>query len=241
MSPSVQDMSRFLGGVAKVLGWFMALVVGGYVVVNGALVVKAQFKRNDVGGRLTDKLAAAVPAATSHRDALTAAAGTAPEHAWIVQVCDFPTTDSGWMVNSYNQECELRSAVAFAVATPEAAEALARQLPDELGGAVVEEIDTDGACRTIRTSGRPYSEEVQVRTLAITRRTGSEGWCGRLSTTGQHRVVSGEVGPLDANSDWVVVLRDQPLDRTDIGCLRWSVQFCDNPFFDKPAWGDLPK
>ena len=39
---------------------------------------------------------------------------------------------------------------------------------------------------------------------------------------------------------WLLLVTVEPLVDEDIGCQRWSVVFCDNPFGDELAWGERP-
>jgi hypothetical protein len=50
----------------------------------------------------------------------------------------------------------------------------------------------------------------------------------------------GEVADLDPDQGWLLLLTLAPLVDEDIGCLHWSVVFCDNPFGDELAWGRAP-
>jgi hypothetical protein len=51
------------------------------------------------------------------------------------------------------------------------------------------------------------------------------------------RAVVGEVPSLDPSQGWLLILASAPVVDEDLGCLHWTVAFCDNPFGGEFAWG----
>jgi hypothetical protein len=66
-----------------------------------------------------------------------------------------------------------------------------------------------------------------------------EPWCVHgLGADDEARGLAGERAGL-GEERWLLLVAEQPLVDEDIGCARWSVLFCDNPWAGH-AVGDAP-
>lgn len=218
--------SRALSVVAKVVGGLLALVVLAYVVVNGAALVQARQERGDISDQVTRALEEATPAAADRQQDVIAATGREPDVRWVEQACEFSTDDAGWMVQGYRETCLVRGVTAWAVESLEEARGL---LPLQ----VREELAYDG-CQPLGVVDE--AEVVYVDDASAD----GDPWCtSGLGTSDAARGLVGDraaIGP----GRWLLVLDDQPLVDEPIGCVRWSVLFCSNPFGDEHAFGEAP-
>lgn len=235
-------MSGFLRAVKVTVIGGLVLVVGAYLIVNVASTVAAAHKRSVINHDLTARLASAVPAArTQQADVRAAGAGLgAPQVSRLAQDCSFPTSDAGWMVQSYRQSCALTALTAWRVDSEATARAAARAFPQALVGSppgADEYAGTD--CLTL---ARMASSATRSTEVAFVPPRGDEAyWCGDVYRPAYlHRIVDGDSRALDPTSAWLVVQSREQLGEVDLGCTHWSVLFCGNPFGDKPAYGGLP-
>ncbi|GAA1914560.1 hypothetical protein [Nocardioides hwasunensis] len=211
----------------KVLAGLLALVVVGYLGVNLVAVIGAHQQRGDIAERVSAELESAVPAALDRHQELVDAAGRDADVAWVEQVCDFATDDGGWIVQNYREVCTLRSVSAWQVGSDVEARGLLTVSGDQQAA-------YDG-CERLGTIG-----EAEVSHVDVDASSDGEPSCLRLlRPVGETHPVAGE--PTESWSGrWVVVRDEQPLVDEDIGCAHWSVLFCDNPFGDEHAFGDVP-
>lgn len=235
-------MNRFFSLVGKVLAGMFVLIVAGYLLINVGAMMAAKQKRSTVKADLTQRLATAVPAAKGHQ-AETIAAGSSlgvPARAWIAQDCDFPTSDAGWMVQSYRQACTLTSVTAWQVDSEDAARAAVKQFPETLVGATPDPDRYVGSdCETLTESAAGDSRSVEA--VLVKANSDDPYWCGKTYTPGfYHRVIAGTPTPLDQGRPWLVVRAVERLGEVDLGCTHWSILFCGNPFGDDPEFGELP-
>jgi hypothetical protein len=210
----------------KVLAGVVGLVVLAYLVVNGAAVVRARQQRDDIADQVTRALEGALPASTDRQQDVIAATGREPDVRWVEQACEFSTDDSGWIVQRYRETCRVRSVTAWAVESPEEAQGL-------LAVEGHESRAYDG-CRPLGAVDGAAVTYVDDATAD------GDPWCtGGLGTSSAARGLVGDraaIGP----GRWLLVVDDQPLLDEPIGCVRWSVLFCDNPFGDEHAFGEAP-
>lgn len=210
--------------LVKIVGGVLALVVLAYLAFNGASLVQAHQRRGDIADRVGAELEKALPAAADRQQDIVAAASREPDERWIEQHCEFASDDSGWIVNNYREVCSVRGLVAWRVeSSDEAADLL---VVESRAGTV-----SDG-CRPLGTVDE--AEAYVVDTAAAD----GAPWC-TLATLGASRGLVGERVPLDEGS-WLLVVDERPLVDEPIGCVRWSVIFCDNPFGDRHAFGEAP-
>ncbi|MDR7251890.1 hypothetical protein J2X46_000866 [Nocardioides sp. BE266] len=210
----------------RILAGLVALVVVGYLAVNGAVLVRAHQQRDDIAGQVTTALEEAVPAAADRQQDLAAAAGREPDAYWIEQACAFDTDDAGWMVQSYREVCAVRSVSAWQVASPGEGQSL---LAVEGQGATA----YDG-CQPLGTVDKAQVTYVDAGTAD------GEPWCTHsLGTSSSARGLVGDRAALEPGR-WVLAIDAEPLVDEPIGCVHWSVIFCDNPFGDRHAFGEAP-
>ena len=218
--------SRALSVVTKVVAGLVALVVLAYVVVNGAALVRARQEHHGIADQVTRALEEAMPAAADRQQDVIAAAGREPDVRWVEQACEFSTDDAGWIVQSHRETCLVRGVTAWDVASLEEAQGL---LPVEGR----EELAYDG-CQPLGVV-----DEAEV-TYVDDAGAAGEPWCtSGLGTSANARGLVGDragIGP----GRWLLVIDDRPLVDEPIGCVRWSVLFCSNPFGDEHAFGDAP-
>ena len=207
----------------RIVAGLLALVVLGYLAVNGAAMVQAREQRDDIAEQVTAGLENAVPAAADRQQDLVGAAGREPDAHWIEQACRFDTDDAGWMVQSHREVCSVRSVTAWRVGSP--GEGLALLAVEGPGGTAY-----DG-CQPLGTL-----DEAEV-TYVDPAGADGEPWC--TSALDAARPVLGERSEL-AGGRWVMAVDEAPLVDEPIGCAHWSVLFCDNPFGDRHAFGEAP-
>ena len=210
----------------KLLAGLVALVVLAYDVANGAALVQARQERHDIADQVTRALEEAMPAAADRQQDVVAAARREPDVRWIEQACQFSSDDAGWMVQNYRETCLVRGVAAWAVESLEEAQGL---LPVEGR----EGLAYDG-CQPLGVV-----DDAQV-TYVDDASADGDPWCtGGIGTSNDARGLVGDraaIGP----GRWLLVVDEQPLVDEPIGCVRWSVLFCSNPFGDDHAFGEAP-
>lgn len=224
----------------KAVALLVALVVVLYLVVNLAGLVSARGQRADLGDQITQRISAKLPQSQQRADEVASRITSEPTHAWTAQQCGFSTNDAGWMVQDYREVCTLESVRVWQVST----ESEARTLLGEQVQAGTEALGSD-ACRTYEVSHAIGKQDDfadrQLRLLYVGPAAEGSRYCDPTdSTYEQRRGVVGKIPPLDASQGWLVVMQTDELVDEVIGCLHWSVIFCDNPFGDDPAWGKPP-
>ncbi len=218
--------SRVLSVLAKVLGGLFALVVLAYLGFNGASLVQAHEKRDALADLVTAELEKALPPAADRQQDVVAAAAREPDERWIEQHCQFDTDDSGWIVQSYREVCTIRGVAAWRVESADEARDL---------------LAVEGQAGLAHDGCEPigFVDEAEV-TFVDAATADGEPWCTRtLSAAGSARGLVGDRVPLEAGR-WLLVVDEQPLVDEPIGCVHWSVIFCDNPFGDDHAFGEAP-
>ena len=229
----------FVSLLAKLLGGLLVAVVGGYLVVNLVSLAGAQAERRSLSAEATDALATEVPGLAEAQADLVSVVGREPERSWTEQVCDFRTDDAGWIVQNYRETCAVRSVTAWPVDSAAQAASLVPVRGDpgvEIDGCtrlgVVPDRDADAG-----SGGRPGVEVTYVDPAAAD----GEPWCdpGRPGP-GEVVPVAGQPAPLGSGTGWLLVVDERRLLDEDIGCARWSVVFCTNPFGDRHAFGEPP-
>lgn len=210
----------------RIVVGLLALVVVAYLAVNGAVLLEAHHQRDDIADQLTGALEEAVPAAADRQQDLVAAAGSEPDAHWIEQACTFDTDDAGWMVQGYRETCAVRSISAWQVASPDDGLAL---------------LDVEGTAGTAYDGCQPLGTTAKAEVTYVDAGTADgEPWCTRtLGTSASARGLVGDRGALEPGR-WVLAVDTAPLVDEPIGCVRWSVIFCDNPFGDRHAFGEAP-
>lgn len=215
---------RAVSVLLKVVGGVLALVVLAYLAFNGASLVHAHQRRGDIADQMGAELEKALPAAADRQQDVVAAAGREPDERWIEQHCKFASDDSGWIVQNYREVCSVRGLAAWRVESPdEAADLLA----------------VEGRAGTAYDGCQPLGTVDEAEAYVVdTAAADGDPWCTE-ATLGASRDLVGERVPLDEGS-WLLVVDERPLVEESIGCVRWSVIFCDNPFGDRHAFGEAP-
>lgn len=221
--PRVQDlghplpMKRFLVGCGALLALCLLLVVGLYVVTG----VQETFDVRAAEQQAVAEIEEALPDAERRADRLQrsvrAAMGRgAPEHSWRELSCSFSTIDAGWIVQDYEQVCELHTVDLFPV----------------------DDVPASGACDDV-------PEPVTVdHPLVVTLNHGPTGaltadnpWRSRCPSgitepalPGSTRVLAGgRPDSLSASPAWIVAETRTPVSRTTLGCHPWKPIFCSTP------------
>ncbi|MFC7486818.1 hypothetical protein ACOCJ7_11315 [Knoellia sp. CPCC 206453] len=233
-------LQRALGIALKAMAALVALVVVLYLVINIAGVVSAHGKRNALGDQISQRIAAELTQSQQRADAVASRVESEPTHAWVAQQCGFSTNDAGWIVQDYREVCILESVRAWKVSSESQARAL-------LGAQVQAgpESSVNGACHKYEVSEALGKQDVfadsQLLFLYVGPAAEGSRYCAPTDTTyQQRRGVVGDAPTLDDSQGWLVVMQTDELVDDVIGCLHWSVLFCDNPFGDDPAWGSAP-
>lgn len=226
--------SRALVVVARLVVALVALVLLAYLGINGAGMLAASGQREELSREITRQLADTVPAARERQQQLASAATREPDRSWLVQECDFATDESGWIVQNYREVCALRAVSAWQVADEAEARALLADVP---GLRAVPERSLLMGCTDVASgpAGRAAFAPVD---------TAGDPWCLRRLEPDDYdpvRPIDGAPAAFDRDVSWVVVDHEEPLVDEDLGCVHWSVIFCDNPFGDELAWGDAPE
>ena len=233
-------MARVVEIVAKVLAASLAVALVLYLAINAVGWVQARGTRGDINKELTATLAEVVP---TEKVALArlAESDPRPELSWIEQDCDFPTSDAGWMVQAYSQRCTLITMTAWPVADQQAAARLADSLPVELAGAPAEDSGLP-RCVTLRAEGARLGLGDRRESTFVAPQDDTDYGCGNYyGPRFRARTLAGESSDLDPTRAWLVVRHEQELGQWTLGCLHWSILFCDNPFGGKPAHGEPPQ
>ena len=184
-----------------------------------------------LAAEVTGMLARIVPSAIDAQDELAATAVRAPDLQWIEQDCAITSDDSGWIAYRFRETCVMRSVSAWRVDSLQDATTLlpfpreSRTAPD--GCLVLGPVGEVGVVE------RPDATYVDLDvpepragcTAAFHDAPGARDLVGHRATVGSGR--------------WLVVEEEQPLVDVPIGCTRWSVVSCGNPWLVH-AYGDWP-
>ena len=200
----------------------LVIVVGLYVFLNGFAVLAGLVRSHLVSDDVGELLLRIVPSAVGAQAELVGLARRAPDHQWIEQSCRFHTDDSGWVAINFRETCLMRSVTAWRVDSEREARAL---LP--VRGA--DRWSYDG-CTTIGPVGDVGVVESPEATYVDNRLSDGDPWCTSVlnGSDGSHVLVGEreEIG----KGRWLVVVAEQHLVDEDIGCVRWSLVFCGNPW-----------
>jgi len=236
----VSTFLRIMRLALMALAAVVALAVTAYLVLNVSAVITAKRQRAEISNQITARISQQLPATRERGEAIAAGIGATPTHAWLAQKCGFRTNDAGWIVQNYREECLLESVHVWEVASePEARTLLGNRVQAGTKPFV------NGACQHYTVSdslrGPDPSFESQLSFLYIAPAAEGNRWCAPVEGAYQkRRSVVGEIPALDDSRGWLVVIQSDQLVDEGIGCLHWSVIFCDNPFGDEPAWGRPP-
>lgn len=215
---------RIINGCLTIASVLVGLVIGGYVVVNLFHETRAGLLRDRLSDTMTDRLADEVPRARERQGSMVVRTGRAPDHAWIEQSCQRGSNDAGWMVQSYTEVCELKSGAVWRVDSGEEAASLARIRVPESGG--VPECE--------RIGETPEGMEARLVTVGV-----EQPYCVSDSFPAK-RAIDGERPSLPQGT-WLLVEEEIPLLDEAIGCVRWTVLFCGDPWGGDHAFGEIPE
>ena len=237
-------MARFFSAIGKVIGALMALAVAAYLLVNGVGWIKARGTRAEINKELTSALAQKLPPErAAQRDLI--ALPKPPEISFIAEDCEFPTTDSGWIVQSYRQACRLVTTSAWPVTDRAEANAILGQVPERVVGDPVTGESPLSGCTPLRRAdsdeGTPVGSRSSRAAVFVEAQANDDWWCGKsYGPAYRSTILDGTGAELDPARNWLVVTHKQELGEWNLGCLHWSILFCDNPFGGKPAMGTPP-
>ena len=218
-----------LGSVHKAVGLAVVVVVGLYVVLNVSAVLAGFGRSFVVAHHIGAMLERIVPSAIEAQDELADTAGREPDGRWIEQRCEFGSDDSGWIAINHRETCVMRSVTAWGVDSEHEARRLLPLREMRRGSG-------DG-CLALGPVGDIGVVESPEATYVDSAAAGSDLWCTRVidDPEGAHELV-GDREPI-GDGRWLVVVAEQPLVDLDIGCVRWTVVLCGNPWL-RHAWAD---
>jgi hypothetical protein len=226
---------RVLRIVLTAIALAVTLVLVGYLATNLVGMASARSTRDRVSDAVTQRLVEEVPTAQARSEALAGRIDAEPAHRWVSQACDFSTVDAGWIVQSYRQVCTAEAVVAWPVDSEAEAEALVEDVRPPSRSPY-----RYGSCLSFGIDGDVYGDHQQLVYVA----PGGDRyarWCVPDDEGyPARRAVAGELAALEQDQGWLLLVTSVPLVDEDIGCQRWSVIFCDNPFGDELAWGEPP-
>lgn len=236
--------------VGRILGGLLALALVVYLAVNLISWFSAWNNKKGARERLTTQLATVVPQAREHQRRVAEALGT-PEHTLLVQRCEITTSDSGWMVQDYRQECVLEAIDAYAAPSLGQARRLVSGAPPDVVGDPVEEDAAEdratGGCTTLRArgdeGGRRKPGETYLASFFLRPDPSGAAFCGarfQPSPYQPEQVLGGQHVALDTSRPWLLVSRATQLGDDSIGCSRWSILFCSQPS-GLPVFGEAPQ
>jgi hypothetical protein len=221
-------------------GVLVVVVAGGvaYVVhgLSGAAAV-AQAKQ-DAAAELAAALPASTHQATRDRDRIrtrVVAAWGRPAYSWQELVCSLDSRDAGWIVQSYTQECQVRSVDLIPVARAKGARCEWLPTPNTT---------TSGGSGTDPAAEPPPGADIRRGPSTAFDEAHPFRWeCpgGILAPTmsGASRLLSGNrPADLDESPAWVVVTVSTDVSSSDLGCDPWTLLFCTEPV-DRPVLGNL--
>lgn len=217
--------------VVKALTVTVAVVVMLWFFGNLTAVVVGLARSQVLAAEVSGMLDRIVPSAIRAQDELAASAGREPERRWIEQDCSFTTDDSGWIAYNYRETCVMRSVSAWQVGSAQEARTL---LPLRDG-----DLSSYRGCLPLGPVGDIGVVERPEATYVDLAVPDADEWCTAVSYDPQGaRELVGRRTTVDSGR-WLVVEEEQPLVDVPIGCTRWSVVFCSNPWLVH-AYGDWP-
>ena len=208
---------------AVLMLWFF-----GNLLTMAAGLVRSRVVADDVSGML-ERIG---PSAIRAQEELAATAGREPDHRWIEQDCSFTSDDSGWIAYGFRETCVMRSVSAWQVGSVSEARALLPVLAGDLS--------SRGGCVRLGPVGRIGVVERPVATYVDLGVPDAVASCTAASQVAPDaRDLVGHRATV-AVGRWLVVEEEQPLVDVPIGCTRWSVVLCGNPWVVH-AYGDWPQ
>jgi hypothetical protein len=225
-------MKKFLRGCATVVLALVLLAVIAYVA--HGLQGMAEVSR--AKHQAADDVAAALPTSEQRadrtREEVRAAVGGRwgqPTYAWRELVCDLRSVDAGWIVQSYRQECRVRTVDLVPAARVDSEEC------DWLPSSALAAVQDDPMPPTVTIMRGPSSAFDEQHPY----RKGCPDGILAPPQLGTTRLLSGSrPTSLDGSPAWVVISVDTQVSSTDLGCSPWGVVFCSQPV-DEPVLGDL--
>jgi hypothetical protein len=214
------------GAVKPFLRW-CALVVVAVLVMLGAVYlahgVTGQADVNAARRQAAAELTAALPASEAQarrdRDRARSLSGLGtPTYGWQELVCELNTTEGGWIVQDYVQECQVRSVDLFPASGPAAGDCAYQPLPLDSAGP-----DTGVILSAVRGPSTAFESD---RPWAAS----CPDWVLTPSPPGSSRLLQGR-RPTDLSSSpaWVALSTSTPVSSTSLGCSPWKIVFCNAP------------
>jgi hypothetical protein len=210
-------MNRAAKIITAVLVAPVVLVVGAYVVHGVAGTVKVSKAK----GRAATDVATALPTSDAEaqrqqaRLRLQFGGGSAPAYSWRELDCEIDSNDAGWIVQDYEQDCEVRTVDLFPLT--DASPGGCHFVADPGAG--------EASYRTLVTRG-----QTSAVTAPIEARTYCPDGLTAPRKVGASRLLDG-ARPTDLTSSpgWLIAESRTPVSRTTLGCNPWGVVFCGRP------------
>lgn len=214
-------MKRFLRWCAYLVLAFVLLVAAVYLTHG----LSAQSEVNAAKRQASAELAAALPEgevqATRDRDRARALGrlGT-PAYAWQELVCELDTSESGWIVEDYVQECQVRSVDLYPASGPTSGDCQYQPLP---AGGDLTDLSTPVVVSAVRGPSTAFESD---RPWAAS----CPDWVLSPAAVASSRLLHGRRPPdLSSSPAWLVVSIDTELSSTSLGCSPWGLLFCSAP------------
>jgi hypothetical protein len=217
-------MRRFLRVIAMAATGFLALL--GILYLTQGLVGSAHVKKakEQAAADLTAALPSAQVEATAARERVRASLSQlgAPTNSWQELVCELETNDSGWVVNEYVQQCDIRSVDLIPTTRAAAGDCENLYFPEAIQAANVGFVGVWRGRSTVLAAERSWEHNCP------------DGLTGP-PLIGTSRLLQGRRSEnLSASSGWIVVVTTSSVSRTVLGCNPWAILFCSEPI-DTPV------
>ncbi|QCX28804.1 hypothetical protein [Nocardioides jishulii] len=224
-------MNKYLRALVVLVAVLVLLPLGAYVVHGLHGEAQLSWDERSAAAEVERQLPAAREVAADERARIVSRLSEGTTVAtWQEVRCTLDSVDAGWIVQSYEQQCWLRTVDVMRSAEPR---------PGAADGCTSPRIVGEG--RPAYTSSvRTYEGPGSVFPTSFDRSADSFGGCrGVLAARpGEAREVISGSRPdgLAGDEVWLVLEIETPLTRSHLGCHPWKLPFCERPG-DSP---DLP-
>jgi len=220
-------MGHFLRAISIVVTGGVALV-GALYLTHGLIGhVRVNTAKEQAAADLEAALPEAQRQATADREHVRNSLADlgASTHSWQELVCELDTNDSGWMVDEYVQECNIRS-----VDLVPTARAAPGDCEDLYVSATLNWTPTMEYVGVWRGRSKVLASEVPWT-------FGCPDGLTEPPLMGTSRLLRGQRPEnLSAYSGWTVIVTSTRVSRTVLGCDPWGIVFCNEPI-DAPEIG----
>lgn len=240
-----RPMGVFLSWLGRLLVAVGVLLLTGYLGYNASAYITTRATLRTGEAELRAAVPGAIEAVHTVRDDVIGSIGP-PALSWTVQQCTPENRLGGWFVQSHGQQCAMRGVQAYPVRDRAEAVELATRVRGP-APAVSDDDPADG-CNVLgaREAGRDPTQTVPaVAVLYLEPTASADGQrCFMRAVTGPDPavpeiVLDGSHVPLAADRRWLVVEASHSFPPLDVGCMHWSVLFC-NEVPGMPVFGVDP-